>query len=102
MTYEIDMTAAEEARAIEMIPGLAAQIEHLTALVEAMASRLPPTLRPAIDVAREAHLDVRTLVTRHPDSIVRFGRRLMCDASKLRPATREQISQAARAARGAA
>jgi hypothetical protein len=94
-----ELTRAEESQAIALIPALVERIEHLTGIVESMAERLPPILEPAAVTAKRIHCDVRTLTTRHPEGVVRVGRRLLFNPSVLLPKSAAEIAQLARSAR---
>jgi hypothetical protein len=75
------------------------ELQELRRELAEMRLALPPTLVPMRDAAQRYHLDGRTLVSRFPDAVVRAGRKIMFDVSKMRPIDRATVAAAAREAR---
>jgi len=88
--------------AAEMALALAPVLEELQELrrelVEVRAA-LPPTLVPMKEAIRRYQLDGRTLVSRFPHAVVRVGRKIMFETSKMRPVDPAALAMLAREAR---
>lgn len=76
------MTAAELATGAD-VERVLARLAELERKLDALANALPPPLQPLKQTAQRYGLDARTLQTRHPEAIVRVGRRVLIDTSKL-------------------
>jgi hypothetical protein len=83
-----ELTRAEESQAIALIPALVERIEHLTGIIESMASRLGVDPRTCVAMSERGEI-----VTR------RAGRRVLVDAASLRPADPSTVARLAREAR---
>ena len=81
------------------IAALGAKIDLLLNRLDKIESRLAPDLEPAAVTAKRIHCDVRTLTTRHPEGVVRVGRRLLFKPSVLNPETAAEIAALAAEAR---
>jgi hypothetical protein len=97
-----ELTRAEESQAIALIPALVERIEHLTGIIESMASRLPSQWLSLREASERMGVDPRTCVAMSERGEIvtrRAGRRVLVDAASLRPADPSTVARLAREAR---
>jgi hypothetical protein len=97
-----ELTRAEESQAIALIPAMFEELRAQRATIEAMASRLPSQWLSLRDAAERMGVDPRTVVSmgERGDIVTRrAGRRVLVDASSLRPVDRTTVQALADAAR---
>jgi hypothetical protein len=92
------MTGADLATAAD-VAALGAKLDLVLDRFAQLEARLPPILEPASATAKRIHLDVRTLTTRHPEGVVRVGRRLLFNPAVLLSKSAAEIAALAREAR---